>query len=266
MSMITRWILGIVAVSLIVAAVFLGAVIVGCSTWLPGFSGMMRNFASWGSFPISQQESPKTALGSPDVTPGASYSSPYFPGMMGGMMGSWWSASTPTEPLSLDEVRTILEGYLQAYGNDDLEIAEIMIFDNHAYAEVVEKSTGIGAFEVLVDPSSKNVFPEPGPNMMWNRKYGHMGGMMGWRNSNQVSPELPVSAEQSLQIAQKYLDAVLPGTQVAEEADPFYGYYTIHILQGGEPIGMLSVNGFDGTVWMHSWHGTFIEMSEEEHE
>jgi hypothetical protein len=263
MSMVTRWVLGVLAVSLIMTAVFFGVVIIGCSTWFPGFSGMMRNFASWGFSPWSRQWSPGTFWGNPSATPDAGYSSPYFPGMMGGMMGRWWSLSAPTEPLSLDEARTILEDYLQAYGNADLEIAEIMIFDNHAYAEVVEKSTGIGAFEVLVDSSSKNVFPEPGPNMMWNRKYGHMGGMMGWRNPNQVSAAMPISAEQSLKIAQRYLESALPGTQVAEEADPFYGYYTIHILQGGEPVGMLSVNGFNGAVWMHSWHGRFIEMSEE---
>jgi len=26
---------------------------------------------------------------------------------------------------------------------------------------------------------------------------------------------------------------------------------------------MLSVNGYDGQVFYHSWHGAFIEMSEE---
>lgn len=266
MSTLGRWILGFVAITLIVAALFFGAAMVGCYNWFPGLFDMMGTLASWRSLPWSSQPLQGPKWNSPKATLGAGYLGPFFPGMMGGRMSDWWSASPPTEPLSLNEARTILEDYLQAYGNADLEIAEIMIFDNHAYAEVVEKSTGIGAFEVLVDPSSKNVFPEPGPNMMWNRKYGHMGGMMGWRNPNQISAAMPISAERSLEIAQRYLESTLPGTQVAEESDPFYGYYTIHILQGGEPIGMLSVNGFNGAVWMHRWHGRFIEMSEEEHE
>src|SRR4030042_381249 len=40
-----------------------------------------------------------------------------------------------------------------------------------------------GAFEVLVDPTTKAVFLEYGPAMMWNTDYGMMGGrgfgMMG---------------------------------------------------------------------------------------
>jgi hypothetical protein len=30
-------------------------------------------------------------------------------------------------------------------------------------------------FEVLIDKYSGVVFPEMGPNMVWNVKYGHMG-------------------------------------------------------------------------------------------
>ena len=66
-----------------------------------------------------------------------------------------------------------------------------MIFDNNAYARITEKSTGIGAMELLVDPASLVVFPEYGPNMMWNLKYGMMSGagMMGgtsaaWRRGS----------------------------------------------------------------------------------
>jgi hypothetical protein len=50
----------------------------------------------------------------------------------------------------------------------------------------------------------------------------------------------------------------LPGTTVADEADAFYGYYTLHVLRDGKTIGMLSVNGFTGTVWYHTWHGNFV--------
>ena len=78
------------------------------------------------------------------------------------------------DPLTLAQAQDAVEKYIATLNNDDLKLAEVMIFDNQAYAEIVEKSTGIGAMEVLVDPATLNVFPEYGPNMMWNLKYGMM--------------------------------------------------------------------------------------------
>jgi hypothetical protein len=202
--------------------------------------------------------------------------------MMGsnGMMGGYSNGSAAnTTPLTIDQAKQAVESYLKGLNSSDLEIKEIMIFDNNAYARITEKSTGIGAMELLVDPSSLYVFPEYGPNMMWNLKYGHMsgngmmggtGGMMGGRgmmggyntNSGSVSATMTVTPEQALQSAQQYLDQQYPGYKTAEDADPFYGYYTIDILKEDKPTGMLSVNGFNGQVFLHTWHGTFIEMYE----
>jgi hypothetical protein len=89
-----------------------------------------------------------------------------------------------------------------------------------------------------------------------------MGGMMGGFSTQEPSAEMPVSPERALENAQRYLDASIPGTQVADEADVFYGYYTIHVLNDSEIYGMLSVNGYDGDVWYHDWHGDFIDMRE----
>jgi len=47
-----------------------------------------------------------------------------------------------------------------------------------------------------------------------------------------------------------------------EEADRFYGYYTLHVLNDRQIYGMLSVNGYTGQVWYHSWHGPFLGMKE----
>jgi hypothetical protein len=138
-----------------------------------------------------------------------------------------------------------------------------MQFSNQFYAEVEEKSTGIHAFEILLDRFTGAVYPEPGPNMMWNTKYGHMGGMMGgwWGFGGQIpTAQMPVTPAQAGQYAQQFLDANRPGTTAADEADTFYGYYTIHVLQNDQVIGMLSVNGYSGQVWYHTWHGTFVDM------
>jgi hypothetical protein len=198
-----------------------------------------------------------------------------------GMMGSYRSgAAANVKPLTIDQTRQAVETYLKGLNNPDLELKEIMIFDNNGYARITEKSTGIGAMELLVDPISQSVFPEYGPNMMWNLKYGHMsgfGGMMGgfgrtmgsggmmrglYTNTESVSASMTVTPEQAVSYAQKYLDQQFPGYQAATDPDPFYGYFTIDILNDGKPTGMLSVNGFTGQVFLHTWHGTFIELSE----
>jgi hypothetical protein len=193
-------------------------------------------------------------------------------GMMGtGMMGNGGLYANAT-PLSLEAAQQALDQFLQSYKNEDLAVGEIMIFDNHAYAEIVEQSTGIGAMEMLVGPVTLAVAPEHGPNMMWNLKYGAMagygGGMMGIYGNTpsqpaEISSEMPVTLEQAVESAQRYLDTYLPGTQADEQADPFYGYYTLHVLRDGKVIGMISVNGYTGQVFLHTWHGDFVEMSGE---
>jgi hypothetical protein len=198
-------------------------------------------------------------------------------GMMGGgfgsgtgMMGNYGSTNTSATPLTADQAYQAATTYLVALNNSDLKIAEVMVFDNNTYVRVVEQSTGISAFELLVNPATLAVTPEPGPNMMWNLKYGgmnHQGmmgggyGMMGNSISSSTpaaSGTMPVSAAQALQAAQQYLNTALPGSQTASDADPFYGYYTIDILRDGNIIGMLSVNGYNSQVFLHTWHGTFI--------
>jgi hypothetical protein len=194
-------------------------------------------------------------------------------GMMGGMMGwggwGWNFDEEGLTPLTIDQAIEAAQEYLAAIGNPDLALAEVMEFDNpkaegvgerseHFYAEVYETSTGIGAFELLIDLYTGRVRPEPGPNMMWNTKYGHMR----WRPRT-VRQAMSVTAEKAIEKAQKFLDARLPGTEVAEEADTFYGYYTIHVLNEEENIyGMLSVNGYTGQVWYHTWHGEFVGIKE----
>jgi len=160
------------------------------------------------------------------------------------------------------------------WNNPDLEIGEIMMFDNQAYAEILEKSTGIGAMEVLVDPATRTVYPEYGPNMMWNQRYsqmggsygmmgGYRGGMMGYAPTPEVPAEMSITPEEAIRLAQQFLDENFPGLQAANESDPFYGYYTIHTYKDGQVVGMLSVNGYNGEVFPHIWHGNFIEMTGE---
>ncbi len=257
------------------------------------YGGMYFASARYGYAPYGMMG----GYGPGNMRGGYGYNSPnngsygYGPGMMngyGGMMGGpGYGGLSNVKPISVEDARTAVESYLGTLGNDDLAIKEIMIFDNGGYAIVQEKSTGVGAFELLVDPVGLSVFPEYGPNMMWNLKYGMMSGtgvgagvngsgnngmmgsgmMRGWYGNNvevpDVSADMPVSAQEAAQTAQKYLDTYLPGVKVSDEVSPFYGYYTIDVERDGKIVGMLSVNGYTKQVFLHTWHGTFIEMSEE---
>ena len=169
-------------------------------------------------------------------------------------------------PLTIAEALTIAEGYLASLQDSDLAIREVMEFEMNFYVVYYEKSTGVGAFEMLIDRYSGIIFPEYGPNMMWNRKYGHMGhGSWMMRAWGQPSANMPVTLEQAVGYAQRYLDNYISGAFM-EKPDVFYGYYTIHVSKDGKIYGMLSVNGYTGQVWYHNWHGTFIQMREFEEE
>lgn len=190
-----------------------------------------------------------------------------------GMMNGYDNNPVNATPLNVDQAKAAAEKYLTTLNNSDLQIAEVMIFDNNAYVVVKEISTGKGAFELLVDPSSQVAYPEHGPNMMWNIKYsdinhtnmmnGHGGMMNGnqWNNSTitDVTTEMTVTSEQAIEYAQKYLDTNISGATAATDPIEFYGYYTLDFEKDGKVAGMLSVNGYTGQVFLHTWHGTFIE-------
>ncbi|MGB6680041.1 MAG: hypothetical protein WBF08_01800, partial [Candidatus Bathyarchaeia archaeon] len=166
------------------------------------------------------------------------------------------------------------------------------------YIIYFEKTTGIGAFEMLIWKKTPTdmmgqgmmgsgmmgggmmgqgmmvgqIMPEPGPNMMWNTKYGgmmgHMSGMMsgdmmgsGMMGQQQPTGEMTISNDEAKNIAQQNLDEYFPETTI-EESTTFYGYYTLDFSMSGKIQGMLSVNGYTGQVWYHGWHGDFIQMKE----
>jgi hypothetical protein len=179
-------------------------------------------------------------------------------GMMGGLFGGGG------QNIGMDRAITIAQGVAGSYSGGGLTVDELMEFTNNYYASVREKSTGIGAFEILIDKSSGNVMEEP-PSMMWNTRYGMMpggmmGGMMGGAAFGSSGPTT-VTSDQARNIAQHWLDANQPGDS-ANSPDAFYGYYTVDFERGGELAGMLSVNGYSGQVWYHTWHGSFIQMKD----
>lgn len=216
---------------------------------------------------------------------------PHSGGMMGGMMGNAYAAQSGTSTLyayqyrggchgrnsyngyagsayqnngaaiTIDTAVTIAQRYLTSLNNSDLAIDEVEEYTQNFYVLFYEKSTGNGAFEMLVDKYTGGIHPEMGPNMMWNTKYGMMnGGMMGWFSGTPITA-MSITVDQAKAYAQQFLDANIAGTTVGD-ATSFYGYYHIDVLSAGNTYGMLSVNGYTGQVWYHNWHGIFIQEIE----
>jgi hypothetical protein len=178
-------------------------------------------------------------------------------GTPGGMMGTVFNGGG--RDIGMDSAVKIAQDAAASYPTGGLAADEVIEFTNNYYASIRETSTGIGAFEILIDRATGNVVREPGPDMMWNAKYSVMGwGMMGSVGFT-GSGRMTVTAQQAQDIAQQWLDANQAGA-TAKSADPFYGYYTIDFERGGTLAGMLSVNGNTGQVWYHTWHGTFIQL------
>ena len=181
---------------------------------------------------------------------GSGYVSPAYP-----------NAGTYASPINITAAVTVAQGYLTSLNKPDLAIDEVEEYSQNFYVLFYEKSTGNGAFEMLIDKYTGSIYPEMGPNMMWNTKYGMMsGGMMGWLRGTPTTA-MTVTVDQAKANAQQYLNVNYPGTTVGG-VDTFYGYYHIDVLSSGNTYGMLSVNGYTGQVWYHTWHGAFIQAVE----
>lgn len=175
------------------------------------------------------------------------------------MMGGFGTSTG--HAISMDRAQQSVQSFLDRTGNSDLRLDELMEFDRNFYALIKEKSTGIGAFELLVNKTTGSVGYEPGPDMMWNAKYGTMRGFGGMMGFQPASSSMTVSPDRAARIAQDWLDR-RGGGYSAGSPDAFYGYYTFHFLKSGQIAGMLSINGSGGQVWFHSWHGDFIQARE----
>jgi hypothetical protein len=184
-------------------------------------------------------------------------------GGWGGCMGNWifgaapYSSTTTKAPLTITQASQIAQEYIATLNNPDLEVTHVEEYTQNFYVQVGEKSTGYGAFELLINKYTGAVTPEMGPNMMWNTKYTFTTGVCNWfRGTPTTTPT--VTADQAEANAQQYLDAYYSGT-TAGEVTAFYGYYTIEVEMNGNIYGRLSVNSYTGQVCFHTWHGSFIQ-------
>lgn len=161
--------------------------------------------------------------------------------------------------LDLEILENNLKAYIGQFG-ENLEISDVFIFeDSEYYFSITEENTGLGAMELLVNQYTGDVFPEFGPNMMWNLKYGmHTGtghGMMGgvnpwiaYNSENLSFSKNTISLDSAQKAAMEYIeDRVAKAYTVSKEGHEFYGYYTFYIENEQETIGASLKNHED--VW-----------------
>jgi hypothetical protein len=204
----------------------------------------------------------------------------YRPGMTGGAFGGGGGAGaagdvTPT-PAQLTRVGERVNRWLAANGFKGFTVAEVMAFTDNDYVAVHDRS-GRPAFELLTDLDTDWVMEEP-PSMMWNTRYGMMGGygsrvgpMMGgwygsggWHSWSGSGAGRVTTMAKAVAVADEWLAAGHPGETVSPDAvhetsmGRFPGYYSFDTMFRGTTFGMLSVNAATGAVWYHGWHGAFL--------
>jgi hypothetical protein len=187
------------------------------------------------------------------------------PGMMqGAMMGgssdssSMWSMmgnagimswhGATDQPIGLSDASASLGSFALTCGFG-LTIGKVLAFDDSFYAVLLDASNdAVG--EVLLDRYSGSVYPEPGPNMMWNANWGAGG-------ASATTPVYDLAAAQAL--ATTFLASYLPGATVLDgRALPGYASFEV----GTEtPKAVLSVNFSTGEVWVHTWLGPALNAA-----
>ena len=205
-----------------------------------------------------------------------------YRGMMGGGIPPLTSQARPSSD-QLGAVRDQVDRWLGANSFTGFRVSEVMAFTNNDYV-AVHDSQGHPAFELLVAPRSGWLMEEP-PSMMWNTRYGMMGGggrygVMGgggmmsgnWNGTarsgngwNGTGYGRVPTISRAVTVADRWLAQARPGEHVDAEVGGmggFPGYYTLDTMQGGQTVGMLSVNAATGAIWYHTWHGRFLAERE----
>jgi hypothetical protein len=196
-------------------------------------------------------------------------------GMGAMMLASGGTAYRPDgSMLRMDDAIGIASGYMNSLGIGALALDEVEEWEFNYYVVVKEaEPSPYKAFQLIIDKWTGSVMPEPGPNMMWNRKYGFMmnsmsDGMsprMRKRDRRIADPNMTVTPEAAESAASQFLHQRFARPLLVDATpDVYFGYYTFDVndVATGTKYGMLSVNGSTGQVWYHTWHGSFIAGKE----
>lgn len=162
------------------------------------------------------------------------------------------------EKLDLKELKDKVEDYIHDY-DKDLEIDETFKYDEgYYYFSIKEDDTNRGAMELLVNPYTGNIYPKPGPNVMWNQKYNmkYNNTYVGSGNSKIKEDyrsdfrKNKISEKEALKKARDYVERYISKEyDVPSNGEEYYGYYAFEIENGNKRVGMININGVTGEVW-----------------
>jgi len=193
----------------------------------------------------------------------ANQSLPYCGGAVaGGVMGSGGYYQKVPTVLTHTQAEQVANTFLASLNNSSLAIGDFDEYSYNYYLSIVDNHTGKGVLEVLIDRFTGSVYPEP-QSMMWNTAYGGISRMMGGSGMMggsyyQSNGTVTFTPDKAKKIAQAFLNVTYPKTTTGD-VETFLGYYTIETTLNGQTYGMLSINGYTGAIWYHTWHGMFID-------
>lgn len=155
-------------------------------------------------------------------------------------------------PITSNKTLEIIEKYLKKTNNDDLYPRRLFEYNTHFEVELKEKETERGAFELIIDKFNGRVYPETGPNLTWNGKYGFNGNYFG------LQPAMPIKVGDALQTVGDFIKRTSPELKIEGDVSEYYGYYEFHITLEGKLAIEANVNGFTGEMWIENWHGSLL--------
>lgn len=172
----------------------------------------------------------------------------YWYGMMGNvMMSNMMELYYPeSRPVTLDVALKNMENFTRQYGSKT-EVDDFMAFSSNYYGVVKDAASNQDIAEILIDRYSGSAYPEPGPNMMWNTRYGAGRAQTGSSGYDLAGAK---------KLAEDFLNGYLPGAQI-QESHSLPGYFTFDFGRNGTE-SMLSVNAYSGQIWVHTWHGLYL--------
>jgi hypothetical protein len=168
---------------------------------------------------------------------------------MWGMMGSMGMLGfhSPIDvPITAADAKQRLATFAASCG-PDVHVANVTPFASEVYAQLTD-GAGTGLGEALVDRYTGAVAPEPGPNLLWNTRWGLAAGTV-------ATPRYDEPAAR--QLAAAFVDKYLPGATVLPGAT-LPGYDTFAYGRQQTVEGLLSVNAMTGVVWVHVWVGPVL--------
>lgn len=195
-------------------------------------------------------------------SPAAFSLSPGIQGMIGDS-GYYYDLYSETEAgavLTTDEIVSRIQDYVEQQNNPNLAVARLHEFNLAYQAEVVERDTGLHAFDLMVTKGVSRTSPATGPNILWNTKYGptiaEIGGgygMLGRILAQPAPDDMRLNEAETRDIAEVAINDMDASLSLEDEAATFYGFYEFYLDRDGEAVGALAVNGYSGQVWFEDW-------------